>query len=108
MIDKDFKEDVRRFAKCCAGEYANNDGVTCEFTEDNSDYPRGELRFKDCAGEEWRVPVTVEDFGGAAIDIGDAGFLNLDSGGFYCYLWHEACRKLRVAQNALVNGGDKK
>jgi hypothetical protein len=96
-----FEEAVRRFCNLYAQEYAEL--VSWNITDRDPGSLAAKVELKTLFDDErWVIPIGVSDEGKAAIDIDEAGFLSLDAGGFYCFLWHEACKRLRTAKDTLV------
>jgi hypothetical protein len=90
-----FKASVTDFVDMYCTEYMND--ISVEFEEnffDDEDM-RAEITMIDPRRMKWTVPIAVNPLEDEiAIDIGDAGYLHADSGGLYCYLWHEASDRI--------------
>ena len=100
MKTEDFADAMGEFMVMYAHEYAEK--ADWKFISDIPDTLEAEVEIETFDGEKWCVPISITDNNEAAIDIGDAGFLNLDAGGLYCFLWHEACKRLRIAKDKLI------
>lgn len=97
----DFKQDTEEFVMMCCDEYMKESVI--EYDCADEDDPRAMVKLSDDYGRHWEVPI-CKSYGGIGIDIGDAGTLWADNGGLYCYLWHEACKRIAAleAENAAL------
>jgi len=91
-----FKELVHDFVDTYAYEYMREVTVEFEPPNDNEEPPHADIKCVDHRCIEWIVPITI-DGDEIVIDIGDAGFLNANDGGFYAYLWNEAAHRVYAA-----------
>jgi hypothetical protein len=95
VTHKEFEEQVREFYGVVGEEYARESSFRV-YEEDDGELG-AEIILEDFSGEKWVVPIKVDPaFDVAGIYLGDAGYMCLTSGSFYCYLWHEARERLRA------------
>lgn len=83
-----FVRRVRDFASTYGDEYTSDYQVAF-FTDDLDDL-RAKLTLDFFGQATYEVPITTDDDGNAAIEIGDAGTLSLDGHGLYAYLFDTA------------------
>lgn len=96
MKREDFVKEIESFAELYCGDYMREHNVT--FCFDDIDDPTAEIKCEDFSGHKWIVPICLSNRNPeeVRIDVGDAGTLRLDGGGFYCYLWHEAVSRIVI------------
>jgi hypothetical protein len=94
MNNDTFKQLVQDFVDTHAYEYMREVSVDFDLSMDDEPH-RAEIRCVDYRCIEWRIPVTV-NHEKLVIDIGDAGFLKANGGGFYAYLWNDAAHRVYV------------
>jgi len=95
--EDNFIEEVKNFIDVWCSEYmSRNSSVSFDFSD--PDWPTANIYLVDDYGHEWEIPVCLNDqTREIGIDIGHAGTLILDGSGLYCFLWHEACKRIERA-----------
>jgi hypothetical protein len=89
MNQDDFIEEVKAFQSMYCGEYMDKHIVVFDFENETLS---AVIECEDFGGHKWHIPICLGYSGEIGIDIGDAGTLNLNGEGFYCYLWHESIK----------------
>lgn len=89
-----FKRRVTDFVSTYGDEYTS--GCDVEFHTDYRDDLSAKITLDFFGPVTYVVPVTTDEQGNAAIDIGDAGTLSLDGHGLYAYLFNEADHECRI------------
>ena len=104
-MNDDFIEEIKIFVADWCNDYMNGRPVV-SFDFSDPDWPSANIHLKDDYGHEWDVPVCLDDQDKQiGIDVGDAGTLSLDGVGLYCFLWHEACK--RIDESTRKEGGSQ-
>lgn len=89
MKRSNFKADILDFVGLYCEDSFQKKEVTYDIDDSDGDIT-AKIKLTDDDGNEWSVSVAYDCDNCIGIDIGDAGFLALDDGGLFRFLWYEA------------------